>query len=263
MEPLPPVAEPKAAVAPAVVPEPYVVGSDTGLKAVWHHGWEVESANKDFRVHVGGRTQVDGGWFAADDAVQFGPRGIGRLDDSVNMRRGRLRVDGTMYEVIEWAAEYDFVSHLVGAANPSVPAPAPADLWVTLTHLPWVGNFRVGNQKDPIELEHLTSSRWLDFMERSLMFDAFYGRFTNGFVPGLQFFNWTENERATWAVGVFKNTTNPFGFGVGDGDYMIEGRGTVRILDQPSAANEWTLRVLVDDPKGGDDLYRIELAWER
>ncbi|MFO0901215.1 MAG: porin [Pirellulales bacterium] len=241
VEPLPPVAEPKPAAASVLVPEPYVVGSDTALKAVWNHGWEVQSANKDFRVHVGGRTHFDGGWFSADDAVQFGPRGIGALDDSVNMRRGRLRVDGTMYEVIDWAAEYDFVSHLVGAANPSVPAPAPTDLWVTFTHLPWVGNFRVGNQKDPIELEHLTSSRWLDFMERSPMFDAFYGRFTNGFVPGLQLFNCTENERATWAVGVFKNTTNPFGFGVGDGDYMIEGRGTVLPIYDADGRYLWHL----------------------
>lgn len=206
-----------------------VVGSSLDLKPVWtNNGFELQSKNKDFKVHVGGRTQVDAAFFDADDSVQYGAGGTGTIGDSVNMRRARLRVDGTFYEVIDWAAEYDFVNtaSVATAADGVLPFPVPTDLWVTLTHLPVVGNFRIGNFKDPISFEHLMSSRFLDFLERSPGFDAIYGRFNNGFLPGAMFFNWTESERMTWALGVFKNASNPFGFGVGGGEYMLEGRLT-------------------------------------
>lgn len=206
-----------------------VVGSSLDLKPVWtHNGFELQSKNKDFKIHVGGRTQVDATFFDADNSVQYGAGGTGTIGDSINMRRARLRVDGTFYEVIDWAAEYDFVNtaSVATAADGVLPFPVPTDLWVTVTHLPVVGNFRMGNIKDPISFEHLMSSRFLDFLERSPGFDAIYGRFNNGFVPGAMFFNWNEEERMTWALGVFKHNTNPFGFGVGGGEYNLEGRLT-------------------------------------
>ena len=41
-----------------------------------------------------------------------------------------------------------------------------------------------------------------------------------------------------------------------------EGRGTVTLFQPPGAGNDYTARVRVDDPKGGDDLYHIRLKWE-
>lgn len=43
----------------------------------------------------------------------------------------------------------------------------------------------------------------------------------------------------------------------------LEGRGTVRIEQQPAAGNDFTLRLLIDDPKGSADFYRVELSWEK
>ena len=40
--------------------------------------------------------------------------------------------------------------------------------------MPWIGNLRIGNQKPPISFEHMTSSRFLNFLERSYGFDAFF-----------------------------------------------------------------------------------------
>jgi phosphate-selective porin OprO/OprP len=80
--------------------------------------------------------------------------------------------------------------------------------------------------KPPISYEHLVSSRFLPFMERSLAFDAFIGGLDNGFKPGFMMFNATEDERATWALGVFKNNTHPFGWNVGDGEWDLTGRVT-------------------------------------
>lgn len=209
-----------------------VVGSDLNMKAHWKHGIEFETPNRDFRIHVGGRTQVDAGFFETDTAVENGEGGIGNIPDSVNFRRGRLRVDGTMWEVFEFAAEYDFINQfnadplLPAAPNTVAPIPAMTDLWLTITHLPVIGNVRMGNHKDPLGMEHLTSSRWLPFLERSFLFDAFVGSFNNGFAPGITVFNWSEDERMTWAVAAFKNVQNPFGFAVGGGELNLEGRVT-------------------------------------
>ena len=207
-----------------------VVGSDLNLTAKWNHGLWVENADRSFRVHVGGRTQIDAVWVKAGDNVQFGRNGIGRYDDAVNFRRARLAVEGTLWEVFDFNCEYDFLNTFntePAAASAIVgDTPVPTDLWGQISHLPYVGNFRVGNQKPPIAFEHLTSSRYLNFLERSLAFDAFVEDQDNGFRPGVLLFNWAENERATWALGVFKNNRSIFGWNVGDGEADVTGRVT-------------------------------------
>jgi phosphate-selective porin OprO/OprP len=202
----------------------------------WNNGLEFISKNKDFRVHVGGRVQFDNSIFHANNQVQFGPRGIGRLRDGADFRRARLRVEGSMYEQMTFATEFDFVNGFAtpgrplsgGIPNPSdvFAVPAPTDLWVNFGNIPLIGNFRVGNQKEPYGFEHLVSSRFLPFMERSFNQDAFYGAFNNGFAPGFQAFNSIFDDRMTWAVGVFKNTNNPFAFDNNAGNIAVPVRLT-------------------------------------
>ena len=154
-------------------------------------------------------------WYSASDAFQAPPGGVnggvGPVRDAFNFRRGRFEMDGTLWEVIDFFMEWDFINTAdVDPANPAVPGdvintPVPTDLWVQITHLPILGNFRVGNMKPPISFEHLTSSRFLNFLERSYGFDAFIGGLDNGFRPGFMLWNKTENERATAAIGLFKN----------------------------------------------------------
>jgi len=208
------------------------VGKDLTMKARWDYGLWGETADKSFRVHVGGRTQFDAIWMSAQDNVQFGVNGTGPVRDGVNFRRARLEVDGTMYEVIDWWCEYDFFN--TANVDPTLPAtqantinvPAPTDLWVTFTHLPVVGNIRVGNQKPPISFEHLTSSRFLNFLERSFAFDAFIGGLDNGFRPGISAFSTFAEEHGTWAIGIFKNQNQVFGWNVGDGETDVTARVT-------------------------------------
>lgn len=220
----------------------YVIGSDLTMKANWKDGFEVTSANKDFRFHAGGRTQFDGVWFDSSDAFT-GTGGVGDAD-AVNFRRARFRLDGTFYEVYDWVAEFDFVNSVndnVGLQPGSeingniINVTAPTDLYWNIKEIPLIGNFRIGNVKEPIGMEHLTSSRYLDFMERSFLQDAFVGAFNNGFTPGMTIFNWTSNERATWALGAYKITSNVFEFNTGDGEYAVTGRATwTPWFDEPS-----------------------------
>jgi phosphate-selective porin OprO/OprP len=207
----------------------YEVGSDLAMTAKWNHGLELSTKNHDFRVHVGGRTQFDTSWFSVDDDVQ---NNINiPYQDGVDFRRARLRVDGTLYEVLEWVAEYDFVNaarirNAAGTGTFESTVTAFTDLWVQAKELPRLGNVRIGNQKEPIGFEHLVSSRFQPFIERSFNQDAFYGGLFNGFTPGIQAFDTYDQQWGTWAVGLFKPTDNVFAFNATDGDYAVTGRVT-------------------------------------
>ena len=101
----------------------------------------------------------------------------------------RLRMDGTMYEVFDWVAEYDFANTLAAAApstgQPVATVPGLTELSITWTQLPFIGNFRVGNQREPMGMEHLISDVNLPFLERSYLRDAIWGPFNNGYTPGM------------------------------------------------------------------------------
>lgn len=233
------------------------------FSAKWNHGFEAITRDKRFKFHVGGRVQYDGVWIQ-DDANAFAGAGPFADQDSVNFRRARIRADGTMYETIDWCCEYDFVNSV--NVNPGTPAAennidhvtAPTDLWVTFREIPLVSNIRVGNVKEPIGFEHLHSSRYLDFMERSYGQDAFYGAFNNGFTPGILIFdNWAE-ERGTWSTGFFKNTSNAFAYGIGEGEYAW----TSRITGLPWYEEEGRYLAhlgvsgSIRDPNNGQQQYR-------
>lgn len=215
---------------PAISSEP----DPKAMKARWgENGFEVVSNDDSFRVHVGGRVQVDGVAFERSDLVLGG---VG-TQDAVDFRRARFRMDGTMYENITWAAEFDFVNgHNYDQPNPSAPLTpfggnvgnvvVPTDLWFAFNDVPYLGVVRVGNQKEPIGMEHLCSSRFLDFMERSYLQDAFYGPFNNGFTPGLSLLQVNEATTVTGSVGVYKNVENVFAYDTGNGEYALTGRLT-------------------------------------
>jgi phosphate-selective porin OprO/OprP len=126
--------------------------------------------------------------------------------------------------------EYDFANQLDvnNEAFPTErdigPLPAITDAWVQIRELPILGIVRIGNQKDPFGYEHLTSSRWLNFMERSFTMDAFVGPFNNGFQPGIKILNASDDGRVIWQVGEFKNTSNVFGASATDGGSQTVGR---------------------------------------
>ncbi len=213
--------------------EPYEIGTDKAFKPAWKDAFQAESANKDFRVKIGGRTQVDAVAFSAGPGPRQPPLQAGLdpgLADTVNMRRARFRIEGRMYEMYDWACEYDFVNQInvnnerYPTERDAGPLTAVTDLWMQVRELPILGTVRVGNQKDPYGYEHLTSSRWLNFMERSFSQDAFEGPFNNGFLPGIQVMNNNEAGDVAWQVGEFKNTTNPFGFSNSSGGSMTVGR---------------------------------------
>ena len=207
-----------------------------------NNGLWFESPDKVFQFHIGGRTQMDATAFSAGNTVQYGQGGIGKLRDGVDPRRMRVRMEGAMYENMLFCVEFDFINSsipqgtpgagpLTSVANtPAAGIPVPLDLWVTFRKIPYIGHIRIGNQKEPMGFERLTSSRFLNFMERSFNQDAFYAPYDNGFVPGISTFNTYADRRGTYALGLFKNVTNPYAYDVGGGNYKVTGRVTGLLL---------------------------------
>ena len=71
-------------------------------------------------------TQFDAGWFSADANVQDNINNP--YEDGVDFRRGRIRIDGTMYYTIDWAVEYDFFNSF-DARRHDAHVTGPTDLW--------------------------------------------------------------------------------------------------------------------------------------
>ena len=216
--------------ASAGIEQGYEVGKDLAMTARWNNGLELSTADKAFRTHIGGRWQMDTSWFSADQSVQNNLPGGVNYHDGIDFRRARLRIDGTMYETIEYAMEYDFVNGLrtrnaAGDGTVDQNVTAITDLWLQFSHMP-AGNLRIGNQKEPIGFEHIVSSRYLPFLERSYNQDTFYGGSFNGFTPGIALWDSIRDDRASYSIGLYKPTNNVFGFNNNDGDYAVTGRVT-------------------------------------
>jgi phosphate-selective porin OprO and OprP len=226
------------------------VGADVSLKAEWNNGLEFFSTNREFRVHVGGRAQVDTTAFTAGPGPSLEPVDGGlnpRLSGATNFRRARFRIDGQMYENYEWITEFDFVNQLQitsladpTAENAYAPSPAPTEVWLAITKLPLLGNVVIGNQNTLTGLEHITSDRFVNFMERSFLADAFTMPFNNAYAPGIVVFqNYGDNDEARLAVGVFKDDFNIFGFANTAAANSIQMRATRLVVDEPEE-NRWT-----------------------
>jgi phosphate-selective porin OprO/OprP len=194
------------------------------MTAAWENGLQIKSSDDAFRVHVGGRLQFDSGWNMASQTVQFGPGGTGEFQDGAYFRRARIRIDGTMYSHIEWVAEFDFANDVendTSSSTQTIGSPSFKDVWIGINDLPVVGTVRIGWMKEPIGFEHLTSTNWLNFMERAPGTDSLTLR-----SPGILFRDAILNQRMTWAIGVFHAQNDNFGFGDGDGQYAVTGRLT-------------------------------------
>ncbi len=198
------VAAPAAESAPKADP--------STLRAYWSSGLKLDTADRKFRLTVGGRIHNDWAAFSSAKDVEAV---VGPLQDGTEFRRSRLHVTGQIYENVNFKAEYDFA----GGANFK-------DVYVGLSDLPVIGNIQAGHFKEPFSLEELTSDNYVTFLERSLV---------NSFAPsrktGIMASNELPKQRMTWQLGVFRDT-DALGTGSGDGKYNVTGRITGHPLYQ-------------------------------
>ncbi len=228
----------------------YVVGQETNMTATWRHGLLLETADKAFRMSVGGRVDFDSAWYGSSRAIEnsigrfngFSDPGQG-LADGMDIRRLRLRLHGDAYEVMDFQAEVDFANFIdlrrqtlgiTGAQSSALNPPPTSDLepaagvqineaYLGFTKLPYLGTFRAGQHREGLNFATATGGRFLTFMERPLIFEAFNSDFL--FADGFTWQqSWLDDRLYVWAALMRNNTR--LGGSVGDGEYVYDLRVT-------------------------------------
>lgn len=182
----------------------------------WDYGLRFKSHDDKFRFNVGGRLEQDWLWAEVDPDLEAR---VGRIEDSVFFRRARMHIAGTLYRSVDYYLEIE-----TAAVNEIV----YQDVWVQLRDLPLLGNLRIGHLKPPIGMESLTSAKFLIFLERDAVHDAFLQEYD----PGVIVWNHNESKTVQWSYGVVRFDPEEDGFTAGNGKYS----GVARLSMVPLAS---------------------------
>ena len=161
-----------------------------------------------FRANLGGRVEHDWLWASGDQALEDA---VGPLNDGVFFRRARLHAAGTLYDLIDYYAEFEFapVDNIVFQ-----------DVWMQLRDVPCLGHIRAGHLKVPFGLENETSAKHLTFLERSAIHDAFQQEYD----PGIMFWNTVAEDDLRFAAAILRFDPRESGQSFGDGEYSFASR---------------------------------------
>lgn len=190
-------------------------GKDTDFNVYWKEGLRFESNDGQFKAQIGGRIMLDWANIDANNPmgreIEQAESGNTLEGNGVEFRRARLFVAGTIYDSVDFKAEYNFAD---GDTEFT-------DVYLGLSGVPYVGSIRVGHVKEPFSLEQQTSSNYSTFMERGLP-SAFVPARNTGFLLK----NAVLDKRMTWSAGVFQDADD-FGNSFNDyEDWNITGRLT-------------------------------------
>jgi phosphate-selective porin OprO and OprP len=197
-------------------------------------------------VRMTGFAQLDQGFFGQDAQSRAN---VGDIQDGVGFRRARLQAVGNLSEFTRYSFEMDFAT----AGRPSF-----MDVWGEQTNVPFFGNVRIGQFRQPTTMTSWTSIRHLEFLERSLPFQAMdpFRR-----VGIMSWFNAGEDDRTLIAYSVYGTGftfTNPgaatptygslgdtrFGTQIGDnGGVSAAIRGSHLLYYDPYADNRYLLHI--------------------
>jgi phosphate-selective porin OprO/OprP len=113
----------------------------------------LKSADDNFRIELGGRFQADFDAAEGDTRTLSGSK----LGSQFLVRRARLNLDGRLYRWIGFRIEAEFTEGV-----------SLKDAYLDLAFFPEL-RLQAGQFKVPFSLEELTSSRFIDFVERSIV----------------------------------------------------------------------------------------------
>lgn len=181
----------------------------------WDYGLWFATPDDEFRFSVGGRLEQDWLWAEVDPELEAR---VGRIEDTVFFRRARMHIAGTLYRSVDYYLEIE---------TADVEDIVYQDVWVQLRDLPILGHIRAGHLKPPLGLESLTSAKFLIFLERDAVHDAFLQEYD----PGVMIWNYNEDQSMHWAFGVVRFDPDESGFASGNGKYS----GVARLSGVPWA----------------------------
>jgi len=193
--------------------------SEYDFSTDWNHYLKFESADKAFQIKMGGRIHFDMMFIGQEDSLS----NHFLAENGAEFRRVRLFTAGKLYQNVEFKVQLDFAKGVV----------VLKDVYLRVTKLPVVGNFQVGNFKEPMGFEMITSSNNITEMERSL---------TDALTPdrnlGLMVFNQWAKKRVAAFAGFFYPSM---------GGYKYQGNAyhlTGRLVGVPVYKTEGNYQVL-------------------
>ena len=151
----------------------------------WDNGLKIESADKNFKLKMGGRLQYDMMFMTQSSELEIA------FPDAYNgseLRRARYYFSGSIYSNISYKVQIDFAPNTI----------AVKDAYIALHKLPVISNIKVGKFKVPFGLNTLTSSKYLTFMERPTT-----SNFDSERHLGAMIYRYHLNKRIAWQAGFF------------------------------------------------------------
>jgi len=141
------------------------------------------------------------------------------VEDRFAFRRLRIGVSGDISDTMLYKLEFDM-------NNPGTPE--YKDMYLGWQELPYNQVVLLGNQKRPLGLDHLNSSRYNVFMERPLVVEAFN---EDARRIGLAAYGYTDDEKYHWRYGVYNlENTSTDGRFIGD---SLQLSGNFRLSSSP------------------------------
>lgn len=180
----------------------------------WNNTFNLESADKDFKLNFGGRIMVDHAYIFQNNALDdsFGPL-ISK--SGTEIRRARLYFSGTVYKNTFFKLQVDFAGDKTSLK----------DVFVGFKDIPVVGKVMVGHFKEPFRLSTLNSSKYLTFLETGQN-----GAFAQVRNNGILLLNDFLSNRLSAQFGVFRNANNNSDDAFADDGYILGGRLTGLVL---------------------------------
>lgn len=181
-------------------------------------------------LKINGRIHLDNWSFANDsEGIHFfeNPDTGADPEDRVFFRRVRLKFEGDVNDNMLYRMQFDVHSPGEGEMK---------DIYIGFKDLPFLQKLLIGNQKRPLGLDHLNSSRFNVFIERPLVVEAFN---EDARRLGIASDGTNEDQSYHWRYGVFAMENM-----VDDGEIIGDSRQwsvNVRL-----AASPW-----YDDSSGG------------
>src|SRR5690554_1117733 len=158
----------------------------------WDNGFQLERSDNLFSLYFGGQIMVDQAHFFQDSDLD---KNYGVLENKsgTEITSARLYFSGNVYENIEFKFQIEFAGEKVDFK----------DVYIGITDIPAVGNFRIGNLHEPFRLSALTSGKYITFMERGAN-----SHFSSARSTGAVLFNDFFDDRLSIQMGVFRNPNN-------------------------------------------------------
>lgn len=207
-------------------------------------------SDEEKRWSINGRIHLDNWSFPDDsDGIHFfeNPATGDDPEDRTFFRRIRLKMDGEITDNMLYRMQIDFNSPDSGEMK---------DMYIGFKDMAGIGTLLIGNQKRPLGLDHLNSSRFNVFIERPLVVEAFN---EDARRVGAAVYDTSDDEMYNWRYGAyFLENMVTDGDIVGDSRQMsLNGRlASTPWYDECSGGRgyfHWAVSGMVARPDGDND----------